>query len=71
MWVGGCGGACGVGGGGGVGSDVRLDECVCPYPSVDAPNSGCHVPVDMALPRPWCARPQKIPTSAHHDPVDE
>ena len=34
-------------GGGGGGSDVRLVECVCPYPSVGAPDYGGHVPVDM------------------------
>ena len=38
------------GGGGSGGFDVRLDECVCPYPPVDAPDHGGHVPVDMAPP---------------------
>ena len=52
--------------GGSGGFDVRLDECVCPYPPVDAPNCGGRVPVDVAPQS--CTYVQglkKIPTSAH------
>ena len=48
--------------GGSGGFDVRLDECVCPYPPVDAPDHGGRVPVDVAPPvLHLCAGPQKNP----------
>ena len=49
--------------GGGGGFDVRLDECVCPYPPLDAPNCGDRVPVDVA-PQP-CTYVQGLQKNPH------